>query len=275
MSKGFLVYAKGKEYVEQAYLLALSIKATGNSYPVSIVTDDKITKKTAKVFDKIIPVPWNENEDTTRYQTLSRWKLYHVSPYTQTIVLDTDILVLQNIDEWWSFLSKYKLFFVSKAFTYRNEVIDNDYYRKAFTANLLPNIYSGFHYFEKSDYAHSFFKWTEIVNYNWELFYGHFCQEFYPHAPSMDITNAIVSKILDIDQEVINVKINFLHFVHMKPQIQNWLLPLPDWENKVGIYLTKSLDLIIGNFKQHGIFHYASSKFVTNDIIKSYEDCVL
>jgi len=157
MSKGFLVYAKGKEYVKQAYLLALSIKATGNSYPISLVTDDKITKKNAKVFDKIIPVPWNDNEDVSRYQTSSRWKLYHVSPYDKTIVLDTDILVLQNIDEWWNFLSKYKLFFVSKVFTYRNEEVSNDFYRKAFTANNLPNIYTGFHYLRSQIMLITFF----------------------------------------------------------------------------------------------------------------------
>ena len=39
MSKGFLIYAKGDEYIKQAYLCTLSIKTSKNSYPVTLVTD--------------------------------------------------------------------------------------------------------------------------------------------------------------------------------------------------------------------------------------------
>ena len=40
MDKGFLIFAQGEEYIKQAYLAALSITATKNSYRTSIVTSD-------------------------------------------------------------------------------------------------------------------------------------------------------------------------------------------------------------------------------------------
>ena len=53
-SKGFLIYASGEEYVKQAYLCALSIIASGNRYPISIVTDTELVEKYKKVIYKVI-----------------------------------------------------------------------------------------------------------------------------------------------------------------------------------------------------------------------------
>ena len=75
-------------------------------------------------------------------------------------------------------------------FTYRKELITNSFYRKAFVKNNLPSVYNTLHYFKKCDLCKEYYTWVELICNNWELFYGNFCQEFYPKQPSMDITAA-------------------------------------------------------------------------------------
>ena len=49
-------------------------------------------------FDQIIPIPFGDAADDSEWKVENRWKIYHASPYDETIVMDTDMLVLQNID---------------------------------------------------------------------------------------------------------------------------------------------------------------------------------
>lgn len=272
-SKGFLMYAKGFEYVKQAYLCAMSIRATKNSYPVSIVTADEVPEEYKWAFDQIIKTPWY-TESSSRFQTEHRWKLYHVTPYEETIVLDTDVLVLQNLDYLWNFFSNYDIYYPTRVFTYRKDLITSDYYRKAFSANHLPNVYNTLHFFRKSEKSKIYYTWIELISNNWELFYGHFCKEYFPKQPSMDITCAIAAKIMDIDTEITNVKQDMPMLVHMKPAIQGWKNKAETWQDIVGTYLTDRLNLKIGNFLQDTVFHYTENDFVTDKIIGKYERCL-
>ena len=272
-SKGFLIYAKGSEYVKQAYLCAMSIRATENSYPVSIVTCDTVPKEYKWAFDQIIDIPWYEESDS-RFQTEHRWKLYHATPYEETIVLDTDVLVLQNLDYIWSFFKNYDIYYPTRVFTYRKELVTNNYYRKAFYTNNLPNVYNTVHFFRKSDKSKEYYTWVELINNNWELFYGHFCKEHFPKMASMDISCAIAAKIMDIDTEITNTKQDLPMIVHMKPAIQNWRNRTTSWQDRVGVYLTNDLHLKIGNHLQDTIFHYTEDDFVTDEIIGKYETCL-
>ena len=271
-SRGFLIYAEGKEHVKQAYLCALSIKASGNEYPVSIVTSDKVLKKYEKVFDRIVDVPWYEASNS-RFKSEHRWKLYHATPYNQTIVLDSDVLVLNDQESFWKFLDNYDLYFPCRVFNYRNTRVDEetDPYRKAFRENDLPNFYNAVHYFRKSDVAQEFYKWVELVTNNWQLFYGNFCKEHYPKEPSMDITTAIVARIMDIDDDVSNRGHSAPYIKHMKPGLQGWQSTPATWQSVVGVYLTDNLRLKIGNHLQEGVFHYTENDFVTAEIIRKYE----
>lgn len=272
-TRGFVIFAEGDEYVRQAYLAALSIKASENEFPVSIITCNRVCKKYACIFDKIIPIPWY-NANATRLKSENRWKIYHASPYEETIVLDSDILVLQNLDYFWNFLSNYDLYFPTKVFTYRKELVTSDYYRKTFVVNNLPNFYNAVHFFKKCNRAKEFYSWVELVTNNWELFYGHFCKEYYPKEPSMDVTTAIVAKILDCETDIANFAQEMPEIIHMKSRIQNWKNPQTSWQDRVGVYLQEDLQLKIGNHRQDTIFHYTENNFATDDIIRKYENCL-
>lgn len=274
MSKGFVMLAVGEEYVKQAILCAMSIKNSGNTYPISVMTNDVVPSEYLQLFDKIIEIPWYENT-TSRFATEHRWKIYHATPYEETIVLDTDILVMENLDYWWNFLNNYNVYFPTTVYTYRQDTINDTYYRKAFNANKLPNIYNVIYYFKKSDFAHEFFNWVELITKNWELFYGQYCKEHYPKQPSMDITFAIASKILDVDAAISNTVTEYPKVVHMKPKIQGWALEGEQWQDRVGVYLTDNLTLKIGNHMQNTIFHYTENSFVTDRIFDKFKKVVL
>tara|TARA_B110000503_G_scaffold129783_1_gene202378 strand:- start:10753 stop:11580 length:828 start_codon:yes stop_codon:yes gene_type:complete len=272
-SRGFLMYAEGDAYIRQAYLCAMSIRATNNLYPVSIVTSDTVPEEYTWIFDKIIEIPWYKKTES-RFKTEHRWKLYHATPYDETIVLDTDVLVLQELDYLWNFFNNYNIYYPTRVFTYRKDLVTSNFYRKAFTANNLPNIYNALHFFRKCEQSKEYFAWLELISNNWELFYGHFCKDHYPKAPSMDVTCAIAAKIMDIDVEITNAKQDMPMLVHMKPLIQGWVNEVSNWKDKVGTYLTDDLKLKIGNHLQDTVFHYVDNEFVTDTIIRKYEQCL-
>lgn len=272
MSKGYLILAVGDEYLTQACLCAMSIKNSQKLNNVSIATNSVVPKKYRSLFDKIIDIPWIEEQ---RYAVEHRWKLYHITPYDETVVLDSDMLFLTDVSHYWDLLNNYDLYFTSKVETYRYQTSTSDYYRQAFTINDLPSVYFGYHYFKKSDLALEFYKFLELITYNWELFYGKFVPKKYPKQPSMDITASIAIKIMGIQDQILNPKLSIPTFVHMKPKVQNWRNESHNWQDRIPYFVTDNKDLYVGNFKQHGIFHYTENHFVTQDLIEKFEESVL
>ena len=108
MSRGILVLAQNSDianYVQQAELLAMSLQLTNPDIKISLVTNDEV--EFSNLFDQIIPIPWNDDASKVDWKIQNRWKLYHCSPYEKTIVMDTDMLVLQDISSWWNILENY------------------------------------------------------------------------------------------------------------------------------------------------------------------------
>ena len=100
MTKGFVLLAEGNDYVTQAALCAMSLKHSGNKYPITLLTCDTVPEKYKHLFENILEIPWYQKTDSV-FKTENRWKIYHASPYNQTVVLDTDVLVLQDLEFWW------------------------------------------------------------------------------------------------------------------------------------------------------------------------------
>jgi hypothetical protein len=275
MSKGIVILAQntdGHDYIRMAYALALSIDLSQQTKtPVTLITNDVVPERYAKVFDKIIEIPWGDASETSRFKVENRWKIYHASPYDETIVMDADVLVLDDLSNYWNTFKNYDVYYTSKVIDYRKNLVTSDYYRKAFTSNNLPNLYSGLHYFKKSDFAKEFYSWVELVTNNWELFYGKFVSKHYPSRASMDVTAALVAKILDCEHKISNYKFDPVTFVHMKPHAQGWKSPLDSWLKSVGVYFNKDCKLKIGNFNQSGVFHYTENEFMSDDIINKLE----
>ena len=266
MDRGITLIAQNNtvyDYVEQATALAMSVKQY-NNIPVSIITNDKVPEEYRSYFDKVIPIEWGDMASESNWKVENRWKVYHQTPYNETIVMDTDMLVTSNIEHLWKFYSNYDLFFTTNPVTYRGEIVRSKYYREFFEENNLPNIYCALYYFKKSDYAHKFFEYLELVVKNFNKFQRYLCPKTEQDFLSMDVAIAITIKLLDIEDEVTNTRSSVSKFVHMKPYVQNWKKPRNSWQSSVSSYLTKDLDLYIGNVRQTGIFHYTEKDFLYN-----------
>tara|TARA_B100002019_G_scaffold107408_2_gene92240 strand:- start:3134 stop:3961 length:828 start_codon:yes stop_codon:yes gene_type:complete len=273
MSDGFCLLAQNNaevDYIKQAYALATSIHKFNKDQNISLITNDKVPEKYKSVFDKIIDIPWTDQAKDTNWKIENRWKVYHASPYEHTIVMDVDMLILHDITHWWSELKKRNLFFVSNVKNYRNENVTTRYYRKTWDENNLPNLYSAFYYFKKSDEAHEFFKLLEIIMINWELFYGRFAGNYYQKWCSMDLSCSIASKILDNTLDITDPN-SFITFTHMKPHCQNWHEVPSKWTTVLGGYFTKDKTMMIGNFLQRNILHYVEPEFLTDRLISRLE----
>ncbi len=270
MSKGFLVLAQNSDidYVRQAYALALSIKATQQTETnISIVTNDIIPDEYKFVFDKIIPIPFGDHATNSSWKVENRWKLYHASPYDETIVFDADMLVLDDLSIAWNYVKDRNLFFTSQVKDFKGRTVTNTVYRKMFVENNLPNLYSGMFYFKKSDASLEFFKLLEFITYNWQKFYGEIAPKSAQQFFSLDVSVAIAAKILGIDDQVTNSNSPFT-FVHMKPALQG-LDPVPtSCLSQCLVNFNDKKELYINNFKQYGVYHYVEDEFLTDKIIE-------
>ena len=120
--KGFLELEQNSEnidYVKQAYALALSLHKSQSSCLISLVTNDPVPDDYKEVFDKIIPIPGDDQASESVWKVENRWKLYHVTPYDETIVFDSDMLVFRSFDRLWEQLSNYDVFFASHVLDFK------------------------------------------------------------------------------------------------------------------------------------------------------------
>lgn len=271
MSKGFLIFAENSKscnYVEQAYALALSIKNTQSTVlSVSLVTNERVPKNQQQVFDHIIPIPWiSENIEST-YKAEHRWKLFHITPYDETIVLDADMLFLDDVSDWWEYCSNHDLRLCSKIKNYKREFVPKDIiHRRAFIDNNLTNPYFALHYFKKSDKALEFYKALEFISNNWEWCYTKFAPVSYQNWLSMDLASAIAIEMTGFHDVVID-QMCPLEFVHMKPGIQGWIAPGSSWQDAVPYVLNSQGKLIVGNIRQSKLFHYVEKDFMSKKIL--------
>ena len=111
-----MFYCLHKKY---AINCANSIKSTGDTRPISLVTDEK-TADDLKVFDYIIEIEKN----TDKFHVVNRSKLFEYSPYEETTVIESDCIITQNLDNWWNRNKNKDLNFISQAYTYRQEFLD-------------------------------------------------------------------------------------------------------------------------------------------------------
>lgn len=274
MNFGYLIVVAKNDTVDYdrlAYALALSIKNTQKEgYDrVALVIDDKsrLTKfKSTWVFDEIIE--WDEK---TFWDGRS-W-MDQLSPFEHTVCLDSDMLFLRDYSHWIDyFIENSELYVANKAYTYRSEVVTSDYYRKTFTKNELPNLYSFWTFFKKdSAVVKEFFSLVRHITDNPVEFSNLFLKEYKPKIVGTDEAFALAAKILDIQDEI-SYDLEFPRVVHFKGSVQNWPWPADLASDHVGFYLEKSGQLKLGNYQQTDIVHYVEKDKITDEAISILED---
>ena len=280
MSKGYLVIAQNSgdlDYIRMAYALCLSIKNTQsvvNEFAIAVEEGTAIPDHYAEVFDHVITIPWMDHAKHEGWKIHNKWKYFYMTPFDETVVLDTDMIFTADISYWWDALLSKDFWFTTNVRTYKNEIINDDTYRKTFTSNKLPNVYTAFMYFRKSTLAAEIFKMTEIIFNNWEKFYYEFLDENRPKHLSGDVAFSLAVKILGVEHECTSTAMTELPtFVHMKSYLQN--IPRShisdDWTNNIPCYFNNNGELKVGNFKQIVPFHYHIKSWLTDDVVNKLE----
>lgn len=274
MNFGYLIIISKSDnhnYLNLAYALAMSIKNTQKEgYDrVALVTDDleSVEKLNSPwVFDH--KIFWNEE---TFWDGRS-W-MDQLSPFDETICLDADMLFTGDHSHWVDQLIKnFDLFLPSKAYTYRNEIIESDFYRKAFTKNNLPNLYSFYTFFKKDlkDFD-QFFPLARYIIKNPIEYSNLFLDQYKPKIMGTDEAFAVSSKILGID-DYITADLDFPRIVHFKPEVQKWPWPAKLCTDHVGFYINHKGQIKIGNCKQKNIVHYVEKDLITPEVISLLEE---
>jgi hypothetical protein len=274
MNFGYLiVVAEHNEidYTQLAYALALTIKNTQKSGydQVAVVTDDpkRISKLNSSwVFDHVIE--WNQE---TFWDGRS-W-MDQLSPFEYTVCLDADMLFMRDYSHWIDyFIKNSELYIANKSYTYRGETVEDEYYRRAFIRNKLPNFYSFYTFFKKdSETAKEFFDLGRYIIKNPAEFSNVFLTDYKPKVVGTDEAFALSAKILGIEDDI-SYELEFPRVVHMKPMIQNWPWPAKAWSDHVGFYLNKQGRLKIGNYQQYDIVHYVEKDKITTEVINILEE---
>jgi hypothetical protein len=274
MNFGYLIVVSQSDradYAKAAYALALSIKNTQKpGYDqVALVIDDASCLERFKstwVFDHV--VEWSEQS----YWDGRSW-MDRLSPFENTICLDADMLFLRDhshdVDY---FVETTELYLPNRVYTYRGEIAQGDAYRKTFTKNKLPNLYSMYTFFKKgSDIAEEFFNLGRyIIKYPNE-FSNLFLTDHKPKVVGTDEAFALSAKILGIS-DFISYDLEFPKILHMKGQMQNWPWPADQVSDHVGFYYNLKNQLKIGNYQQDMIIHYVEKNLMNDEIISILEE---
>lgn len=283
-TKGYIVIAQNSatvDYLRQAYALALNLKLTQSTVNnltvcVDAETRKQITQKHQKVFDNIVDIPWDDpKQHSSEWKIHNKWKYFYMSPYDETVILDTDMLFPTDVSDWWSTLSQRDVWATTQVRTYRGEVAQSDYYRKYFVANDLPNVYTAFMYFKKSDLAAELFTMTEIVFQHWQRFFFKYLPHGKPNFLSGDVAFALAMQLLGIENECTCENVDAVPtFVHMKSHVQNirGVNMHDDWSSTLPTYYKSPNNFKIGNFQQTLPFHYVDKDWITDQMIRQMEN---
>jgi len=259
------------DYVKMAYALALSIKNTQREGydKVALVINDKkylVNCNSSWIFDHVIE--WDEKTfwDGRSY-------MYDLSPFDHTVCLDVDMIFIRDYSHWIDyFIDNCDLYVANRSYTYRDELVTDNFYRKAFVKNELPNLYSFYTFFAKDkQICKDFFSLVKtITDYPLE-FTNFYLDKHKPKILGTDEIFSLAAKILSVTDEI-SYPLDFPRVVHLKPMIQNWPWPADDVTHHVGIYLDKKGKLKIGNYQQSGIVHYVVKDFITDECVNILEE---
>lgn len=224
MSKGYIIFAHGEQFLRMARLLERTIKST-------------------QIINNVTIIECGENI------MLERTRAYELSPYDETVMLDADMLFLENIDHWWTHLAKFPLLITNKVQTHRGDWVTNTPFRITFDSNDLPSCYSAFAYFKRDPIVTEFFKLLEEIVTNWEEWSWKYTPVNRQTMPSIDVAMGIAVAHMNIYPFT---PLEYPTFTHMKPET---------WRNFL-ISEVAPRQIKIGNYVQTGILHYVDKDMV-------------
>lgn len=275
--QGFLTFAQNTEvdYLRLAYLQAMSIKLTMPDSQFAVIVDkktlDKITDQHRRVFDHIIELAEDHAAEEV-WKLSNEWQAFYLTPFKETIKLESDIIFTRSIDHWWSAMRLRDMVLSLGCRDHRQELSSNRAYRKLFDDNELPDVYNGLMYFRYSQTSAEFFWYAEWIFKNWDHVRDQLLKKCKDITPTTDVVYALAAKVIGVERCTIP-SMDYINFVHMKPLI-NGLSDLTTWTESIICEIDLPM-IRINNVNQYHPTHYYEKSWATDEIIEEYEKCLL
>ena len=187
MSKGIIIFAQNNEYVDYAQQacacagyarknLSLvdeiclvtntetleSKKDLINEYFDNIIVTDAFQPENVRLFKDTI-----DNTEYASFKNMSRSEVYALSPYDETLVIDSDYFIMNNVlDQVWGsdndVMINCKYRDVSERHKEHIEYLDNF---------SIPMYWATVFYFKKSDFAENLFTLVSHIKHNYKYYY--------------------------------------------------------------------------------------------------------
>jgi hypothetical protein len=225
--QGYFTFAQNTsdvDYLHLAYLQALNIKATQrhNQFAVAVdaATRAQINEDHLSVFDYIIDITHDFNSPDSNWRLANEWQVFWLTPFKETIKLESDVLFTRSIDHWWNAFRLRNVCLSTGCRNYQQELSTVRKYRQVFDDNHLPDVYNGLMYFRFSQEAMQFFTTAKQIFDNWSEVKMHLtgCDE---ETPSTDLLYALAAQIV-VPETCAIPSLDFINFVHMKPGINGY-----------------------------------------------------
>jgi hypothetical protein len=270
--QGFLTFAQNTDvdYLRLAYVQAMSIKLTQKENQYAVIVDEEtlsqVTDKHRVVFDHIITLPVD-------YAKLDRWKLgnewqaFDLTPFKETIKVESDVLFTRSIDHWWTAFRLKDIVLSLGCRDYQGNPGSSRRYRQVFDDNDLPDTYNGLMYFRYSQLAHDFFRVARQIWNDWDSITPQL-RNYRDDQPTTDLVYALTAKVQGVENCTLP-GCDFINFTHMKNSINNWPESTP-WTELVVSEVDVPM-IRINNQNQYHPVHYQDKSWITDEIIERFE----
>ena len=265
---GFVTFAKNTDdvdYLNLAYLQCLNVKATQTNNQYCVIVDQKtnelVTDRHREVFDYVISMP----DDSRPFH--QEPQVFWLSPFKETIKLESDLLFTRSIDHWWTAfrLKNVCLSIGAKMSRGLNGTVRK--YRELFDANELPDVYNGLMYFRYSQEAMAFFNAARYIQDSW-TYVQPTLKKCFEENPSTDVLYGLTALMVG-EENVTMPSMDFINFVHMKSGFNGW----SDSRSWVDTVMSeRDGDVMrINNLNQYSPVHYYDKTYATKELIEYYE----
>ena len=243
------------DYLELAYLQARSIKRTQTikSYAVMVdeATKSQIQDKHLAVFDYVLDIPYGDAAKEDDWKLANDWKVWCVTPFKETIKLDSDIVFTRDISHWWDLMRTKEVCIATNIRDYKGNISDARAYRRLFDENNLIDAYNGFTYFRYSRTSTEFYQTVKNIFENWPVFRDAVLKNCRHDKPATDEVYAIAAKL--IGEERCYIPNSGIGFTHMKGAV-NGMAINDTWTDKMYHQLDGD-KLTAGFYRQLYPFH--------------------
>jgi hypothetical protein len=203
MTQGVLLFAFNNDIVDYYEMAVATAKRVNHflNLPVTIVTDEKSLSKTITyTFDNTIlaPADTTNTRDKQLWLNKGRHRAYHLSPYDETLLLDTDYLI--NSDRLLTIFDLYDDFMCPNHTSF---LLNPNHTQEQISTNSFNTLWATLILFKKTNRVKQMFDCLKMVEENYMHYVSlyNMVSTMYRNDYGLTIANRIVNGQLENKQD--------------------------------------------------------------------------